>query len=482
MIAEILGTFANDTLAHKITYQMGKIKSGVAKELYNSSGSTLSDMFSNMVLVSSLNDRIKSPYIEFVLSSPVGEDLSDEKFLEVTKDYLSAMGYSDSCFVIIKNDDKDNRHIHVLATTSDINGKWIDDSFNKMRSGVIMRELEKKHGLEPLEKGKSQCKRTFGESQFRQYFFDTALHKALRSHNMKDRITEMLKASETFRSIEPDMGKPYTNEDWKIILGEQHYGDILEVLSNGRFFNPLYKDELLAVLDRLYPECSSMKEFREKLEMEGYYCRLVSDKGKSHYVYGIPERGFYLKDSSLPEHYRFGKISFFVGAEMKPDEQKHYLYNHIFAILNESSGYDDFKDRLARNNIKLVEHINGSGVYGLSFSMMNVEKPALFKASDISRRLSYQSINDYFQEKQQEPSNSQFQQQEQQSSTLKIAPVISQYSNDRQEWERDLNCMFPAMAAINGVALESGKKERNREDDDFNNKKKKKKRNKGLSI
>lgn len=480
MIAEILGTFSNDSLAHKITYQMSKIDAGVAKELYNSSGDSLSGMLSNMMLVSSLNDRIKSPFIEFVLSSPVGEDLTDDKFLEVVKEYLSAMGYADSCYTVIKNDDKDNRHVHVLATTSDLNGKWIDDSYSKRRSGIVMRELEKKHGLEALEKGKSPGKRTLGESQYRKYFFDTALHKALRSHNMRERISGMLRDSETFRMIEPDMNKAYTNDEWKIMLGEKHYGDMLEVLSNARFFNPLYKDELLSVMDRLYPECDNMKDFRERLEKEGYYCRLVSDKGKSYYVYGIPERGFYLKDTSLPERYRFGKIAFFEGTQMSPDEQKHYLYNRIFSILSESSGYDDFKERLAANNIKVVEHVNSTGIYGLSFAMMDVEKPEMFKASDISRRLTYKSINDFFQGKEPDTYNSRSQRQEQQRA-MDIAPVVSQYSSNRQEWERDLNYMLPAAAALNGVALESGKKERNREDEDFN-KKKKKKRNRGLSI
>lgn len=60
-----------------------------------------------MLLVSALNDRIKSPFIEFVLSSPVGEDLSNDKFVEVAKEYLCAMGYADSCYTIIKHDDKE---------------------------------------------------------------------------------------------------------------------------------------------------------------------------------------------------------------------------------------------------------------------------------------------------------------------------------------------------------------------------------------
>lgn len=484
MIAEILGVFSHDTLAHKITYQMSKIESGVAKELYNSSGDTLSDMLSNMRLVSSLNDRVKSPYIEFVLSSPVGEDLSDAKFLDIAKDYLSAMGYANSCFSIIKNDDKDNRHVHVLATTSDFNGKWIDDSYSKKRSGSIMRELERKHGIEPLEKGRSSRNRTLGESQFRQYFFDCALHKALRSHNAQSRIKEMLDSSENFKAVDPDMSKSYTNSEWKVILGEESYSKILDVLSSTRFFNPLYKDELLSVMDRLYPECATMNEFRDKLKKEGYYCRLVSDKGKSHYVYGIPDCGFYIKDTSLPERYRFGKIAF-VGNKMSPDEQKHFLYNKIFAILGSSSGYDDFKEKLAQNDIRLIEHVNGKGVYGISFAMNNVDAPEIFKSSDISRRLTYRSIQSYFSKtNEQEPEKNRERKNgsRQEQMKLDVTPVVECYFNNRQEWERDVNYMYPVSVALGGISMGSSGKQRRSEDEDLPSRKRKKKRNKGLSI
>jgi hypothetical protein len=483
MIAEILLPFKNDTLTHKISYQLAKIEEGNAKELYNSSGDSLSNMYPNMLLVSALNDRIKSPFIEFVLSSPVGEDLSNDKFLEVAKEYLCAMGYADSCYTIIKHDDKENSHIHILATTLDVSGNRISDQYSKVRSGKIMRELEIKHGLERMEKGRSSYNKTLGESQYRQYFFDTALHKALRSYNMKERIKEMLDASENFKAVNPDMSKSYTNDEWKIMLGEDSYTKILAVLSNARFFNPLYKDELLSAMDRLYQGCSTMKEFRDKLEKEGYYCRLVSDKGKSHYVYGIPERGFYLKDTGLPERYRFGKIAF-VGNKMTPDEQKHYLYNKIFAILKESSGYEDFKEKLAENDIKLIEHINRKGVYGISFVMMNVDAPEIFKSSDISRRLTYRNIQNYF-SKEQEPEVKQEQERKEKCrrNELDINPVIVCYANNRQEWEKDMNYMYPAAMAIGGIALESSGRQRKSDDDELPGKKKKKKRrNKGLSI
>lgn len=103
MIAEIQDPFVGEALNRKIDYQLKKIESGVARELYNSSGDSLINMYRNMSLVAGLNDRVKSPYIEFILSSPIGEDLPDEKFSEVAKEYLERMGYGDSCYTIIKN-------------------------------------------------------------------------------------------------------------------------------------------------------------------------------------------------------------------------------------------------------------------------------------------------------------------------------------------------------------------------------------------
>ena len=203
MIADIQAPFVGETLNRKIDYQISKVESGVARELYNNSGDNLIDMCRNMSLVASLNDRVKSPYIEFILSSPIGEELSDERFLAVAKEYLERMGYGESCYTVIKHDDKDHRHIHILATTIDLNGLWISDSFSKERSGRIMRELEVKHGLEVMIKGKSGHNKTLGESQYRQYFFDTALRKALRSYNAKERVKNILRQSGNYTTLNP---------------------------------------------------------------------------------------------------------------------------------------------------------------------------------------------------------------------------------------------------------------------------------------
>ena len=45
MIAEIQDPFVGEALNRKIDYQLKKIESGVARELYNSSGDSLINMY-----------------------------------------------------------------------------------------------------------------------------------------------------------------------------------------------------------------------------------------------------------------------------------------------------------------------------------------------------------------------------------------------------------------------------------------------------
>lgn len=479
MIAELFEPFQEVELIRKIAYQIEKIEKGVARELFNSTGDSIIDMRNNMLLVASLNDRVKLPFIEFVLSSPVGEELTDSQFIDVANEYMQEMGYSDSCYFVVKHDDKDNKHIHILATKVDFNGIRINDSMSKIHSGKVMRNLEKKYNLEVMEKGKTSHNKTLGESQYRQYFFDTALHKALRSHNANERVNNMLLQSDTYLMLNPDLSKPYTNTEWKVMLGDDVYEKMLEVLSDSKFFNPLYKDELLAAMDRLYLTSNNVAEFREKLKKESYYMRLVTEKGNSHYIYGIPERGFYIKDKALPERYRFGKLAF-EGQQMASDEQKHYLYNKIFAVLNNSLNYDDFKQLLFEHNVTMIEHINKTGIYGLSFVMMNVSIPQKFKGSDISRRLTYDNILNYFRREEQlevitrEGTNT--------SQRTRIEPILICYLNNKQEWDSELSYMYPTSPFFSSIPIDIDTGKKKNSDDEHLRKKKKRKRNKGLSI
>ena len=52
--------------------------------------------------------------------------------------------------------------------------------------------------------------------------------------------------------------------------------------------------------------------------------------------------------------------------------------------------------RSAEESIRVTEHVNGKGAYGISFYMENVEDPHIFKGAELSRQLTYRNIQRHF--------------------------------------------------------------------------------------
>ena len=269
MIAEIQPSFSSHlSMSRKIEYQLSKVKEGNGKVLCTSTGDELAAMPAYMKLISQLNDRVKLPYAEFILSLYPGENLSDERWLSLTEEYIERMGYGKSCYAVVLNTDKAHSHVHVLLTTIDEEGKSIPSGNNYSRSEKISRELEQKYGLLLLEREGGK-KTTLGESQYRSYYFDTALKKAMRSYNYKDKLSVVLERSDTYRSLDKPLQEiKLANEEWRVLLGDESYDNLFVLLEKGSFFKPLFKDELLQQLDRIYAFSESTSDFRRNLEQE----------------------------------------------------------------------------------------------------------------------------------------------------------------------------------------------------------------------
>ena len=104
MIAEIQPSFSSHlSMSRKIEYQLSKIKEGNGKVLCTSTGDELAAMPTYMKLISRLNDRVKLPYAEFILSLYPGESLSNEQWISLTGEYIEKMGYGKSCYAVVLN-------------------------------------------------------------------------------------------------------------------------------------------------------------------------------------------------------------------------------------------------------------------------------------------------------------------------------------------------------------------------------------------
>ncbi|WP_233899282.1 conjugal transfer protein MobB [Tenacibaculum piscium] len=93
------------------------------------------------------NNRTEKPILHISLNPNPKDTVSDELFSELAENYMQELGYGNQPFVVFKHTDTERAHIHIVSVCVDEYGKRISDSFERIRSMKICRNLEKKFGL-----------------------------------------------------------------------------------------------------------------------------------------------------------------------------------------------------------------------------------------------------------------------------------------------------------------------------------------------
>src|SRR5690554_5983652 len=102
-------------------------------------------------LVASLSPRLKKNTYHTSLNFAQGESVSNEKMLEIAREYMEGMGFDDNPYFIFRHHDSNHPHCHILALRTKFDGSTVSDSNNYKRSEKIVRQLEKKYGLQRAE-------------------------------------------------------------------------------------------------------------------------------------------------------------------------------------------------------------------------------------------------------------------------------------------------------------------------------------------
>ena len=97
------------------------------------------------------------PVFHASLSSE-NEHLSDEKWIAISDDFLSEMGFGNTPFALIRHGDTDHDHVHVIASRIDFDGKLISDSNDFKKANRACELIERKHGLAPDPHQKNEHK------------------------------------------------------------------------------------------------------------------------------------------------------------------------------------------------------------------------------------------------------------------------------------------------------------------------------------
>lgn len=150
MIATILHSSPS---FNAVYYNEHKVKDGVASLLeiknfgpvdtfgYNSPN----DLVDYLKDYSSRNDRIKKPQLHVALSCK-GDEMTEDELLAFAHEYLKEMGYGEQGqpLLIYAHRDTANRHLHIITSRVDPDGRKIDDHHERRRSQKVLEKLEKR--------------------------------------------------------------------------------------------------------------------------------------------------------------------------------------------------------------------------------------------------------------------------------------------------------------------------------------------------
>jgi hypothetical protein len=134
-------------------------------------------------------------HISLDFSTQDKDRLSNNTMLTIAAEYMKKMGYNNTQYIIVRHNDTDHPHIHLVINRIDNDGKRISDKNEKLRNTKVCMELTKKYGLY-IAKGKENVKEhRLKEPDKTKYEIYHALQSAVaRSTDWAELIRELKKS------------------------------------------------------------------------------------------------------------------------------------------------------------------------------------------------------------------------------------------------------------------------------------------------
>ena len=75
------------------------------------------------------------------------ERLTNRMMMQIADEYLRRMGYGNTQVLIVRHNDREHPHLHLVLNRIDGNGKRISDKNERVRNAKVCRELSDRYGL-----------------------------------------------------------------------------------------------------------------------------------------------------------------------------------------------------------------------------------------------------------------------------------------------------------------------------------------------
>lgn len=149
-------------------------------------------------LVASLNPRLKKNTYHTSLNFAQGENVSNEKMLAVAREYMEQMGFDDNPYFIFRHHDSNHPHCHILALRTKFDGSTVSDSNNYKRSEMVVRQLERKYGLQQAEASERSILRAPDKDELEMV---QRTGRASRKMVLQEKVNSALLKSRTLKSF-----------------------------------------------------------------------------------------------------------------------------------------------------------------------------------------------------------------------------------------------------------------------------------------
>ena len=117
------------------------------------------DIIRSFCMQTEMNPGLKKPvgHIALSYSAVDAPKLTDEKMIQLAQEYMREMKITDTQYIIVRHQDREHPHVHIVFNRIDNNGKTISDSNDMYRNEQVCKKLKEKYGLY-FAKGKEQVK------------------------------------------------------------------------------------------------------------------------------------------------------------------------------------------------------------------------------------------------------------------------------------------------------------------------------------
>lgn len=319
----------------KINKEKGKVLA--TNKIYNDGSGTINihRAFEDFKMWMPQSTKAEKPMMHISLNPHPDDRLSDAEYAQLAHEYMEKMGFGDMPFIIVKHEDIDRHHIHIVALRVRPDGTAISTKNNFYKSKEITRELEKKYGLHAAERQK----------------------------------------------ITPDM--PITKVDPN--------GDVKrQVAMAVKMVGMRYKFQTLgeynAILSLYNIRCEEADGRYNGREYHGLVYFAMDDSGKTVSTpFKASRLGKFAGREAIDQRYQKAKEKI----DVRPTKRK------VAAVMAQSSGKDDFIARLKTENIDLVLRYTDDGrIYGATYIDHNTR--TVLNGSRLGKEFSANALEKWF--------------------------------------------------------------------------------------